>query len=186
MSPVQIFYFFSGLATLIALVFFLVWRSTKRTRQVDYRAATQARKVFFFTLTGILTAFLGITLPRMPYPGGGPLPDRVIHVVGKQFAFAISETPIETDKQWEEIASFALPVKIPAGSLVEFRVTSFDVNHGFSIYAPDGRLITQTQAMPGYVNRLRARLNEPGRYTVLCLEFCGPAHHRMRGVLLVE
>jgi heme/copper-type cytochrome/quinol oxidase subunit 2 len=27
---------------------------------------------------------------------------------------------------------------------------------------------------------------EPGSYTVLCLEFCGMAHHRMRGVVEVK
>ncbi|GBC82888.1 Cytochrome c oxidase subunit 2 [bacterium HR10] len=186
MSPVAVFRLFLGLAIVVAVVFLLVARSTRRVREVDYKAAGQARKVFFFTLTGVLTAFLGITLPRMPYPREGVIPDRVVHVVGKQFAFAISETPIETDAQWEEVSSFAPPVRIPVGSLVEFRVTSFDVNHGFSVYSPQGRLLAQTQAMPGYVNRLRLRLNEPGRYTVLCLEFCGSAHHRMRGVFFVE
>ena len=54
-----------------------------------------------------------------------------------------------------------------------------DVNHGFAIYAADGRIVTQTQAMPGFVNRLVYRLLEPGRYRVLCLEYCGLAHHGM-------
>ncbi len=186
MSQVSIFYLFVVLAVFIAFVFLLVGRSTRQVRDVAYRAADRMRKVFFFTLTGILTVFLGITLPRMPYPAHGQLPDQVVHVVGKQFAFAISETPIETDEQWEEVSSFAPPVKVSAGRLVEFRVTSFDVNHGFSLYAPNGQLLAQTQAMPGYVNRLRMRLSERGRYTVLCLEFCGSAHHRMRGVFFVE
>jgi cytochrome c oxidase subunit 2 len=76
-------------------------------------------------------------------------------------------------------------VQVPAGALVEFRVTTLDVNHGFSIYAPDGRLMAQTQAMPGYVNRLRVEFDRPGTYRVLCLEFCGMAHHVMNGVIEV-
>jgi len=186
MTPAQVFVLFVSLAVIIAFVFFAVAWSTRRPHPVDYRAAGRTRQVFFFTLVGILTTFLGITLPRLPYPAEGHLPDRIVHVVGKQFAFALSESPIETDAQWEEVASFAPPVRIPVGRLVEFRVTSFDVNHGFSVYSPGGRLLAQTQAMPGYVNRLRLRLTEPGRYTVLCLEFCGSAHHRMRGVFFVE
>jgi len=186
MTPMHVFVLFLGLAAVIAIVFGVVARSARHIREVNYQAANRARAVFFFSLTGILTVFLGITLPRMPYPSEGQLPDRVIHVVGKQFAFAISESPIERDEQWEEISSFAPPVRIPAGSFVEFRVTSFDVNHGFSVYSPRGQLLAQTQAMPGYVNRLRLRLSERGRYTVLCLEFCGSAHHRMRGVFFVE
>jgi cytochrome c oxidase subunit 2 len=75
---------------------------------------------------------------------------------------------------------------VPVGVVVEFRVTTLDVNHGFSLYAPDGSLMAQTQAMPGYVNRLRVVFDKPGMYTVLCLEFCGMSHHRMRGVVEVQ
>jgi cytochrome c oxidase subunit 2 len=46
--------------------------------------------------------------------------------------------------------------------------------------------MTQTQAMPGYVNRLRMVFAQPGTYTVLCLEFCGMSHHRMRAVVEVQ
>jgi cytochrome c oxidase subunit 2 len=34
--------------------------------------------------------------------------------------------------------------QIPVGRLVEFRVTSLDVNHGFGVYDPDGKLMGQT------------------------------------------
>ena len=46
--------------------------------------------------------------------------------------------------------------------------------------------MAQTQAMPGYMNRLRVTFDQPGTYTVLCLEFCGMSHHRMRGVVEVR
>lgn len=62
---------------------------------------------------------------------------------------------------------------------VEFRVTSVDVNHGLGIYDQAGRLVAQTQAMPGYVNRLTHVFERPGTYQVLCLEYCGLAHHNM-------
>ena len=87
-------------------------------------------------------------------------------------------------ERWEE--DYSPTVTVPAGTLIEFRVTTLDVNHGFSLYAPDGHLVAQTQAMPGYLNRLRVTLDEPGTYTVLCLEFCGMGHHRMRGVIEVR
>ena len=47
-------------------------------------------------------------------------------------------------------------------------------------------LLAQTQAMPGYMNRMRITFDQPGTYTVLCLEFCGMSHHRMRGVVEVR
>jgi cytochrome c oxidase subunit 2 len=132
----------------------------------------------------ILVGF-GLTLGKMPYPEENQIPDKVVFVVGKQFSFGISETPITNDQEYEA-TTYAAPVQLPMGSLVEFRVTSFDVNHGFSVYSPDGHLLGQTQAMPGNVNRLRLRFPQPGRYTVLCLELCGMGHHRMRGVFDVK
>jgi cytochrome c oxidase subunit 2 len=81
---------------------------------------------------------------------------------------------------------FSPTVTVPAGTPIEFRVTTLDVNHGLSLYAPDGHLVAQTQAMPGYMNRLRVTFDQAVTYTVLCLEFCGMSHHRMRGVVEVR
>jgi cytochrome c oxidase subunit 2 len=77
------------------------------------------------------------------------------------------------------------PATLQAGSVVEFRVTSADVNHGFAIYAPDGRIVTQTQAMPGYTNKLLYTFDQPGTYTVQCLEYCGVGHAPMHAKLTV-
>lgn len=77
------------------------------------------------------------------------------------------------------------PDKVNAGSQVEFRVTSADVNHGFAIYAPNGRIVAQTQAMPGYTNRLLHTFEQPGIYTVQCLEYCGIGHGPMRATFEV-
>jgi cytochrome c oxidase subunit 2 len=46
-------------------------------------------------------------------------------------------------------------------------------------------MVAQTQAMPGYVNKLQVRFTKPGDYEVLCLEYCGVAHHGMRAVIKV-
>jgi len=69
--------------------------------------------------------------------------------------------------------------EVTAGEPVEFRVTSADVNHGFGIYDGAGVLVAQTQAMPGYVNRLTHVFDVPGTYRLLCLEYCGLVHHDM-------
>ena len=68
---------------------------------------------------------------------------------------------------------------IRAGIPVQFEVTSGDVNHGVGIYDADDHLLTQTQAMPGVTNRLVHTFAQPGRYRILCLEYCGLAHHGM-------
>lgn len=75
--------------------------------------------------------------------------------------------------------------QVVAGRPVEFRVTSADVNHGFGIYDAAGTLVAQTQAMPGYVNRLTHVFEKPGTYQVLCLEYCGLGHHAMMAEIIV-
>jgi cytochrome c oxidase subunit 2 len=71
------------------------------------------------------------------------------------------------------------------GARVRFDVTAADVNHGFGIYDPHGRLIGSVQAMPGYHNRLDLTLDEPGAYRIRCLELCGFYHSTMEGELMV-
>jgi len=75
--------------------------------------------------------------------------------------------------------------EVAAGTPVEFHVASADVNHGFGIYDEGGTLVAQTQAMPGYVNRLTHVFDAPGTYQILCLEYCGLVHHSMIAEILV-
>ncbi|MDH3658659.1 MAG: cytochrome C oxidase subunit I [Alphaproteobacteria bacterium] len=81
-----------------------------------------------------------------------------------------------TGAQW----SWKIDVEqVPADRTVVFNAHTEDVNHGLGIYGPDGRLHVQVQAMPGYVNQVEHVFDEPGLYQVLCMEFCGVAHHDM-------
>ncbi len=90
-----------------------------------------------------------------------------IHVLAQQWAWTFSQD------------------KVPAGVPVEFDVTSSDVNHGFGLYDPQGHMVAQTQAMPGYTNRLIFTFREPGTYTVRCLELCGTPHFLMSSQITV-
>jgi cytochrome c oxidase subunit 2 len=74
---------------------------------------------------------------------------------------------------------------VPAGQPVEIRVTTADVNHGFGLYDANNRLVTQTQAMPGFTNVIRHVFTTPGTYRVLCLEYCGLGHHTMFSQIVV-
>jgi cytochrome c oxidase subunit 2 len=166
-------------------VFVAVARSTRAARDIDPAAAGRLRKTFFAGLSAVLAVFLFLTLARLPYPAEGATTDRVVHVTGKQYAFALTDAPVTSAESWDT-GAYSSAIDVVAGSTVEFRVATLDVNHGFSLYAPDGELIAQTQAMPGYVNRIRVRFDRPGTYTVLCLEYCGMGHHRIRGVIEVR
>ncbi|WP_264212325.1 cytochrome C oxidase subunit I [Leisingera thetidis] len=69
--------------------------------------------------------------------------------------------------------------EIPAGTPVLFNVTTEDVTHGMGIYDSNLTLLTQVQAIPGYTTRITYTFEEPGSYRILCMEFCGVAHHDM-------
>lgn len=171
-------------AALIAAVFGAVAWSTRAPCAVDYASANRLRLVFLLGLGAILAAGLAMTLPHLPYPVEARAAARLVEAVGKQYAWSLTEGSVPTLESWE--SAYSPVVTVARGELVEFRVTTLDTTHGFSLYAPGGELVAQTQAMPGYVNRLRVTLDEPGTYTVLCLEFCGMSHHRMRGVVEVQ
>jgi cytochrome c oxidase subunit II len=185
MIQMHAFYLFLVIAGILIAVFIYAANSTRNAHEIDYHSAYSLRRKLLFVVLIVLVAGLSATLAKTPYPHDKDIPDQVVFAVGKQFSFGISSTPITNDDEYLA-ATYSTPVQVKAGSLVEFRVTSFDVNHGFSLFAPDGQLIGQTQAMPGYVNRVRVRFTEPGRYHVLCLELCGFGHHRMRGVFDVK
>lgn len=76
--------------------------------------------------------------------------------------------------------------KVPQGVPVTFNVSSADVTHGFGVVDSTGRILFQVQAMPGYVNRVAWTFDTPGTYRVICLEYCGVAHHAMLSQFSVE
>lgn len=130
--------------------------------------AWRAKLVWLALLAGVAIA-IG-TLWKWPFPGHArtaPMPDLVVHVTGYQWYWDMDQSAAKV------------------GDLVEFQVTSADVNHGFALYRDKRHLIAQAQAMPGYVNKLQVRFTEPGDYEILCLEYCGLAHHAMRAVIKV-
>jgi cytochrome c oxidase subunit 2 len=125
------------------------------------------RRWWLGLLAALLVVVVGASLLAAPYSSGSASSRMRVAVTGGQFYWTIR------------------PAEIPAGAPVRFEVTSADVNHGFGIYDPDGRMVGSVQAMPGYLNRLDLTFDRPGRYEILCLEFCGVLHHRMTGAFTV-
>lgn len=154
---------FVAIVLILALVFALIARRAgravlfERVKAVGYRL----RPYWLASLVALLCGVVGASLLLLPYRGAAREVDETVRVVGGQFYWALSQQ------------------RVPAGSTVRFEVTSADVNHGFGLYHPDGYLLGNVQAMPGYVNELELTLAEPGTYLVSCLEFCGREHHVM-------
>ena len=72
-------------------------------------------------------------------------------------------------------------IEIPAGSTVEFIMTSKDLVHGFQIAG------TNVNAMvtPGYIQTITETFDEPGEYLILCNEYCGTGHQHMSTTITV-
>jgi len=173
------------ISTIIVAVFTFVGKSTAMPQTVDLKAAYKLRKVLFISGSAAIVSLLAITLPSNPYVVGAESADEIVYTTARQFSFAYSREPVTSVEDLQRVATLGV-LEIPAGALVEFRVTSLDATHGFAVYNPKGAVVAQTQAMPGYINRLRIRFTEPGYYPVLCLEYCGAAHHIMRSGIAVR
>ena len=183
MQQNSILLLFLALAVIGVIVFTYVYLSSKKVESSEQGMTNPLKKRFWFLLIlfVILAIFASVTIPKSPYfLFADEPPAKVVHVSAMQFAFFLSENAIDPRSPKGE------PIEVPANELVEFRVTSLDVNHGFGIYDESNRLITQTQAMPGYVNRLRYKFEKPGKYNIFCLEYCGVAHQIMRSSFIVK
>lgn len=159
------------LMALIIAPFLIVARQA--SVQEEYAAIQQKagkiRGFLFWGLVFFFTPVIVYSLTDLPYSAtaGEKIEAVKVNAVGHQWYWEIDNNTV------------------PAGQPVEFHVTSADVNHGFGIYDPEMRLVAQTQAMPEYTNVLRHTFDKPGTYKVLCLEYCGLAHHGMDAQIIV-
>src|ERR1035437_10227746 len=64
-------------------------------------------------------------------------------------------------------------ITVPKGSVVDFYLTSADVAHGFFIERTNVNLM----ALPSVVNYAQARFSAPGKYMIICHEYCGVGHN---------
>ena len=157
----------------IAVLVLFAWVALRASQRSDYEPirsrAGRARFIVFWGLVLLCTPIIVYSLADLPYP-------RRVSQAG------VAEVITGTGHQWRWELS---KNRVVVGKPVEFHVGTGDVTHGFGIYDPQLRLVAQTQAMPGYTNVLRHTLKQPGDYKILCLEYCGLAHHAMMAELTV-
>ena len=159
-----------GLALVTLAFVYVIAQAGKPADPNEFKHRVYALRAWLFGALVVLG--IGVTwatLRQFPIPDqyASAASAQVVHVVGRQWAWDIS------------------PGEVRAGTPVEFQVTSSDVNHGFAIYGPNDRIVIQTQAMPGFTNHLLYTFTEPGTYRIMCLEYCGLAHHGMFGQVKV-
>ena len=115
------------------------------------------------TLLIVLILLLGHQAIR---PSGYQPPPRVVRVSAERFAFTPSEITVEQ------------------GTVVEFRLTSDDTDHGFRIVGTDVDVQIPKRRRGETVFRYTA--DTPGRFVSECSRPCGAGHTAMRATLVVK
>jgi cytochrome c oxidase subunit 2 len=73
-------------------------------------------------------------------------------------------------------------IYIPAGSEVDFYITSKDVVHGFNI---SDKNVNMT-AIYGNITKNTVRFEKAGIYKIVCHEYCGVGHQFMQAEVIVN
>jgi cytochrome c oxidase subunit II len=165
-------YFLAISLLLMMVVASAFWWVVRHSGADDHAGATgrveSYRAGLFWSLVALGIVVALVTLRPWPYDASAAEDAVIVSATGSQWSWEIA------------------PQEVSAGRPVIFKVTSSDVNHGFGVYDADGTMIFQTQAMPGYINQVRHTFSKPGKYRVLCLEYCGLIHHDMVAEITVK
>lgn len=156
-------------AMAIGLAIVLASTTWGRKGPVDPAKLAHRERNWLFVVIAIMLSLLVATIWFTPYGSADDAKpgDVVVKVTGRQFVWQLQ------------------PSSVPAHKRIDFELTAADVNHGFGIYDPDNKLIAQTQVVPGKTQRLVYTFSKPGKYQVLCLEFCGFGHALMQASFTV-
>jgi len=165
---------YSAVVVVAVIAILIVWHSTHsfekdRKDTTDTHRLAEGEKGWFIFAVVALTILLLATLAYIPYGDNAKAEgQQAVTVEGQQFAWIVT------------------PSEITAGVPVRFQVTARDVNHGFAVYNDRNILLFQIQALPDHTSHIVYTFKEPGRYQVVCIEFCGVDHHKMLGSFQVK
>lgn len=147
---------------LMAAVAFVFWRAVRAVEaETEVQNVDKRRNGLIWALLVFGVAVTVFSLREWPHAIAAGNDVITVNATGGQWYWEIDRT------------------EVPVGQTVVFQLHTKDVNHGFGIADSTGRLLFQTQAMPGYVNKVAYMFDTPGAYRVMCLEFCGVGHHDM-------
>lgn len=91
-----------------------------------------------------------------------------LHILARQFVFDVGGDLSAWDYE--------------VGDTVTFYITSEDVIHGFIIE----KMNTNFEILPGHIASASVTFKEPGRYRVVCHQYCGTGHQAMYSWLNVS
>ncbi len=122
-------------------------------------------------IAGLLACFVGFWVVgyRQYVAMATPPADSFdVYVIGKQWMWSFA---------YADGGASNYELYVPVGKPVRILLTSRDVIHSF--FVPNLRI--KQDAVPGRMTTAWFTAIEPGDYPVLCAEYCGLSHSRMRG-----
>jgi len=158
---------------LTAVFFFVRYRRRSETQTTPHIEPKTWLEALFVTVPLIFFLawfFLGYReFVRQTTP---PIDSMDVYVMGKKWMwkFAYPEGPNAINV-----------LRVPAGQNVRLLMTSRDVIHSF--FVPEFRV--KADVLPGRYTQLWFNATTPGRYQILCAEYCGAGHSIMRGEVIV-
>lgn len=174
-TMIQIVVWYTSLILILLLASVFLWVALSSKKKEEYTPIIKkwykARSIYGIILVIVMLVVTIYTLRDLPF-------NQPSHVEGSEV--------IEIDVEAFQFGFDVSEQEITVGDTVAFHVTSTDVTHGFGIYDPEMELIAQTQAMPEYENVIYVTFEEVGTYEILCLEYCGLAHHLMKAEIQVK
>jgi cytochrome c oxidase subunit 2 len=158
---------------LTAVFFFVRYRRRSETQTTPHIEPKTWLEALFVTVPLIFFLawfFLGYReFVRQTTP---PIDSMDVYVMGKKWMwkFAYPDGPNSINV-----------LRVPAGQNVRLLMTSRDVIHSF--FVPEFRV--KADVLPGRYTQLWFNATTPGRYQILCAEYCGAGHSIMRGEVIV-
>jgi cytochrome c oxidase subunit 2 len=144
-------------------------------RRAAYTPPRRARRLPLWSeivaIAGLLALFLAFWIVgfrqfvRLQTPPPGAID---VYVVGKQWMWTFA---------YPDGTAQIGDLYVPVGRPVRLLLTSRDVIHSF--YVPAFRV--KQDAVPGRTTQAWFEVTRPGTYDVLCTEYCGTEHSKMRG-----
>ena len=153
---------FYGVVVVISVgIVIAVAASTISRGPMDERKAAHRERNWLLIVIALLVVLLFGTIFFIPYGKTAPRDSQVVNVTAYQFGWLLSRETVRAN--------------VP----VEFVLKSKDVNHDFGVYDSKGVYLFQIGVVPTYTQKLVHTFTKPGRYDILCLEYCGLEHVAM-------
>lgn len=177
-----LFFAMVGLAALLLIslyvlitVFAIRYRAGREHVPRESEEEHELRAEVLWTVIPVI-AFIGLFLwsVQIYLEEKSPPPDAIdIYVVAKQWMWKVEH--MDGRRELNQL-------HIPLGTPVKLIMTSQDVIHSF--YVPAFRI--KQDVLPGRYESLWFKATQTGRFSLLCAEFCGTQHSKMRGEIVVE